>query len=504
MTQAQVREARCTSGRVRGAEVAGGVVFRGIPYAAAPVGGRRFRPPGRPEPWGGVRDCGAAGPACPQDLAPTTSGVLHVFDPTGRLDEDCLALDVWTPAPDDAGRPTMVWLHGGGWRGGGGSCPLYDGHAFVRDDVVLVTLNYRLHAFGFLYLDELFPGASGTGLLGILDQLAALEWVRENIAAFGGDPANVTVFGESAGAMSIAALLAMEGGADLCRRAILQSGAGHHAITPAAATRVTRRVLEAVGVDAGDWGALQSAPAASVQRAASLAAAEAGELLAGEWSAAMAFQPVLPELPVATLARGAASGVDLVLGTCADELRFVAWGMPAELQRRRLSPAVAAALEGSGRSVAEVAATYAGEGGDLDRHLAMETDYRYTFPAVCLAERHAARGGRAWLYRFSWPTPVLDGALRACHTLEVPFVFATQTDAPVLVGDDPPPGLADALHGAWVRFARTGDPGWPSYDVTGRPVMDFGVKCRVVDDPQRERRLLWDDLVSVWASPREG
>jgi para-nitrobenzyl esterase len=498
-----VGEAITTSGRVRGTEVDGGVVFRGIPYAAAPVGRGRFRPPRRPEPWSGVRECRMAAPACPQELASTTSGVLHVWDPTGPLDEDCLALDVWTPAADDAARPTMVWIHGGGWRGGSGSCPLYGGRAFIGDDVVLVTLNYRLHAFGFLYLDELFPEAAGTGVLGILDQLAALEWVRDNITAFGGDPANVTVFGESAGAMSIAALLAMKGAAGLCRRAILQSGAGHHAIAPAAGTRVARRVLELLQVAPGDWDALQSAPTAAVLGAASLVAAEAGPLLAGEWSAAMAFQPVLAELPVASMSAGAASGVDLVLGTCADELRFVAWGMPAELQRQQLSPAVAAAVEGSGRSVAEVAATYADEGGELDRHLAMETDYRYTFPAVCLAERHGSRGGRAWLYRFSWPTPVLDGVLRACHTLEVPFVFGTQADAPVLVGDDPPPALAHALHGAWVRFARTGDPGWPAYDTARRPVMDFGLERRLVDDPQRGHRLLWDDLVNVWASPRE-
>ena len=489
---------------MRGAGIDGGVVFRGIPFAAAPTGGLRFRPPRRTEPWSGVRECRASAPACPQDTAPTTSGVLHVFDPTGPLDEDCLALDVWTPAADDASRPTMVWIHGGGWRAGSGSSRLYDGRAFVGDDVVLVTLNYRLHAFGFLYLDELFPGASGTGVLGLLDQLAALEWVRDNIAAFGGDPANVTVFGESAGAMSIAALLALDGGAGLCRRAVLQSGAGHHAITPAAATRVARRVLELLDVTPGDWDALRSVPAAALAGAASVVAAEAGPLLAGEWSAAMAFQPVLTEPPVVTIAGGAAPGVDLLVGTCADELRFVAWGMPAGLQRRQLSPAVAAVIEAAGRSVAEVAAAYTDEGGELDRHLAMETDYRYTFPAVCLAERHVARGGRAWLYRFSWPTPVLGGALRACHTLEVPFVFATQAEVPVLVGDAPPQGLADAVHGAWVRFARTGDPGWPCYDTARRPVMDFGAECRVVDDPQRGHRLLWDDLVNMWASPREG
>ncbi len=213
----------------------------------------------------------------------------------------------------------------------------------------------------------------------------------------------------------------------------------------------------------------------------------------------MPFQPVVDELPVAAVSRGAAPGVDLVIGTCADELRLVAWGMPVELQRRHLDPAVVTALAGAGRSARDVAAAY--EGDDLDRHLAMETDYRYAVPAVCLAERLP---GRAWLYRFSWRTPVLDGVLGACHTLELPFVFETHHDVPTLVGDRPPDGLAATVHGAWVRFARTGDPGWPRYERERRAVMDFDVESRVVDDPRREQRLLWDDLVNAWAELREG
>ena len=492
-------ETATTSGLVAGTPIDGGVVFRGIPFAAAPTGERRFRPPCPPEPWSGTRECRAFGPSCPQVGPGGPGGVLHVLDPTGPFDEDCLALNVWTPAPDRMGRPTMVWIHGGGFGSGGGSSPMYDGRAFVRDDVVLVTLNYRLHAFGFLYLDELFPGASGTGVLGLLDQLAALEWVRDNISAFGGDPGNVTVFGESAGAMSIGALLTVDGGPDLFRRAILQSGAGHHAIAPAAATRVARRVLEHLGVRPGDWDALRSVPGDAVTRAAALVGPEAAQLLAGEWSAAMAFQPVLTERPVAAISRGAARGADLLVGTCADELRLVAWGMPVGAERRHVDPLVIAALERAGRSVSDAAARYTGD--ELDRHLAMETDYRYTVPAVCLAERHR---GRTWLYRFSWPTPVLDGALGACHTLEVPFVFAREDAVPEVVGRHPPHGLADAVHGAWVRFARRGDAGWPSYETGDRAVMDFDIVSRVVEDPQPERRLLWDDLVSVWADPREG
>jgi para-nitrobenzyl esterase len=432
---------------------------------------------------------------------------MHVFDAEEPMSEDCLSLNVWTPAPDRDGRPTMVWIHGGGFRSGSGSCPLYGGGAFIRDDVVLVTVNYRLHAFGFLYLDELFDGARSTGNLGVLDQIAALGWVRDNIAAFGGDPENVTVFGESAGAMAIGTMLGMDASQGLFRRAIAESGAAHHTLSSTAADRVARRVLELADVRPGDWDALRSVPAAALTRAATRVGREAADLLAGEFSAAMPFQPVvdgrtLRAAPISLIAGGAAPGVDLVIGTCADELRVVAWGMPEELQRRRLDPAVATVLAGAGLTVEGVADAYAAvrtDASELDRHLAMETDYRYAVPAVSLAEQHA-RHARVWVYRFSWPTPVIGGVLGACHALEVPFVFETLGDAAVLVGDDPPVELAAAVHGAWTAFARSGDPGahWPPYDIERRAVMDFGSEIGVVDDPDRARRELWRDLVGAW------
>jgi para-nitrobenzyl esterase len=501
-----------TAGRVRGREIPGGVVFGGIPFAAPPVADRRFRPPHRPEPWDGLRDCRAFGPICPQAQSEGSGGVMEVFDSAEPMSEDCLTLNVWTPAADGARRPTMVWIHGGGFRSGSGSSPLYAGTAFVRDDVVLVTVNYRLHAFGFLYLDELFAGAEGTGVLGILDQIAALVWVRDNIASFGGDPDNVTVFGESAGAMSVCTLLGMGAATGLVRRAIAQSGAGHHALTSAAAGRVARRVLEILDVRPGDWEALRAVPTDALTRAAMRVAAEGTQLLAGEFSAAMPFQPVIDGVtlgarPIRAIGDGAAPGIDLLIGTCADELRIVAWGMPRAFQRRRLDPAVALVVADAGRSVSDVASAYATEwpgGSELDRHLAMETDYRYTVPAACLAERQLGHGARVWLYKFSWRTPVLGGVLGACHALDVPFVFEEQGHAPILLGDDPPQALVDAIHGAWVAFARTGDPGggplvdWPPYDVERRAVMDFDVVTRVVEDPRRDQRVLWDGAVNAW------
>jgi len=422
------------------------------------------------------------------------------------MDEDCLSLNVWTPSVEGSA-PTMVWIHGGGFRNGNGSAALYDGASFARDGVVLVSLNYRLHALGWLYLDELFDGAQGTGNLGILDQVAALEWVRDNIAAFGGDPANVTVFGESAGGMSIGSLLAAPQASGLFRRAITQSGAAHHNLTAAGAGRVATRVLEFVGVRAGDWGALRDLPAARLLDAAILAGQEAAGLLGEEFSAAMAFQPVIdgttiPTRPIDRVAEGSAAGVDLVVGTCADELRLVTWGMP-EGMRRDPDPVVPARLAAAGRPVDDAVEGYrrarAGR-TRMDALSAMETDYRYTIPAVRLADAQAAHHANVRVYRFSWPLPVLDGALGACHGSELPFLFEVLDDVPYFVGDDPPAALAGELHGAWVRFAATGDPGggtvpaWPVYH-PGRSVMEFNTPTRVIDDPDRAQRLLWDGLV---------
>jgi para-nitrobenzyl esterase len=200
-------EAATASGRMRGIDNESCVVFKGIPFVAPPTGTRRFRPPQPVEPWDGVRDCTQFGPICPQHPWTGPGAVNTAFEGAQPMDEDCLFLNVWTPAVDDGRRPTMVFIPGGAFRTGSGSAPAYDGTAFARDGVVLVTLNYRLHALGFLALDGLFDCAEGSGNLGILDQIAALRWVRDNIAGFGGDPDNVTVFGESAGAMSIGTLL---------------------------------------------------------------------------------------------------------------------------------------------------------------------------------------------------------------------------------------------------------------------------------------------------------
>jgi para-nitrobenzyl esterase len=491
-------------GRVRGEQVEGGVVFRGIPYAAPPAGERRHRPPVRPERWDGIRDCTAFGPICPQVQLGEMGGVLAALGTDEPMDEDCLFVNVWTPGVDDARRPTMVWIHGGAFTGGSGSAAIYDGRSFIRDDVVLVTINYRLHAFGFLYLEELFDGAEGSGNLGILDQVAALEWVRDNVASFGGDPDNVTIFGESAGAMSVATLLGTPRASGLFGRAICMSGAGHHNLSAPTATKVARRVLELLDVRPGDWDALRAVPVGRiVKEATRVGQLEAASLLGDELPLRMSLQPVIddvvrPKLPIELVADGSAAGVDLLIGTCADEWRLFVWGLPEEFQDLLPEPDIAPYFSASGRTADEVLKVYGStrpDAGRKDLLAAVETDQMFTMPAIRFAEAQLAHQHNVWMYRFSWPSPVLDGALGACHALELPFVFEMLDQSADFVGSSPPRDLAADIHAAWVRFAATGDPGWPRYDKQRRPVMDFNTVRQVIDDPNGELRRLWDGLI---------
>jgi len=496
--------AETTSGPVRGESNDHGVVFRAIPYAAPPTGERRFRPPHPPESNSAVRDCTSFAPICPQMQLGEMGGVLAALGSGEPTDEDCLYLNVWTPSLDDRRRPTMVFIHGGAYRGGSGSTPMYDGEAFARDDVVLVTLNYRLHALGFLFLDQDFEGASGTGNLGLLDQIAALRWVRDNIAAFGGDPENVTVFGESAGAMSVGTLLASPAASGLFRRAILQSGAAHHALPAETARRVTHRTLELLGVEPGDWPALQAIPADTIVAVATqVGLLEAQSLLGEDRAFAMPFMPVvdgvtIEQRPIDAVRAGRATDVELLIGTCAEEWRLFIWGLPEALRSSVPPPDIAPFFAGSGRSVDEVLKVYAQtrpDAGELDLLAAVQGDQMFGVPALRLAEAQVANGCRVWMYRFDWRTPVLDGSLGACHALELPFVFDTLASARELVGPDAPEALAVTVHDAWVRFARDGDPGWPTFDVSSRPVNSFGADTVLLHDPEPERRAVWE---GVW------
>ncbi|CAN5483071.1 carboxylesterase/lipase family protein [soil metagenome] len=502
-----------TAGAARGAPVdpargAGDVLtFRGIPYAAPPTGARRFRPPVAPEPWDGVLDATAYGPAAPQNA----SGLEAMLGSEGTAyDEDCLTVNVWTPGADDAARPVLVWIHGGGFITGSGATAWYDGARLAARDVVVVTLNYRLGLFGFCHLGDLDPaGHEGAGNAGILDQVAALAWVRDNITAFGGDPGNVTVCGESAGAMSVGTLLALPTAAGLFRRAILQSGAGAHVHTAEAATEVAHRVLAEAGLDEDRVAELHDLPVEvllDVQQRISEST---------PFSAGLPFQPVvdratLPRHPEAAVAAGSAAGVDLLLGTTSEEMNLFQLLDPRladldddALGRRCDDLFAPAGHPGPGHALGVYRRRLA-EAAPSQVWAAVTTDLTFRIPALRLAEHQLAHNPAVHLYLFSFASPAFGGAFGACHALEIPFMW-DNLDAPgaaLFTGPatDEMRVLAAAMADAWVAFARTGDPtvatlpAWPRYDTDRRATMVLDLQPRVHDDPNGAERLLWNGM----------
>jgi para-nitrobenzyl esterase len=484
-------------GRLRGVVEDGVTSFKGIPYAAAPFGERRFKPPQPAAPWDGVRDALTYGPTVPKPP------YLHPFDeilPEPVIDgEDCLNLNIWTPEPAATALPVMVWIHGGSFSNGSGAVPTYDGSRFARDGVVLVTINYRLGTDGFLFLDD------GVSNLGLLDQVAALEWVRDNIASFGGDPRTVTIFGESAGGMSVATLLSMPRAKGLFKRVIAQSGAGHHALTPATATRIGGYLADKLGV-AADRKAIAEVPIAKITEAQVELSTEAfsvpnpvkwGEVAAN----LMPFEPVidgdlLPVLPIAGIAAGAGSDIDVLVGTNLEEQRLflVPTGAIGYINASILG--MASAAYGLPAEALEVYRSSRPEASPGDLLAAISTDWFFRIPAIRLAEAHARGTGSTHLYEFAWRSPLFRGKLGACHALEIGFAFDTldSCGAEKLTGPNPPQALADAMHQAWVAFAKAGNPGWDEYETQSRKVMRFDERSGVVVNPASEERELWEGI----------
>jgi para-nitrobenzyl esterase len=479
-------------GKVRGGLAGGIASFKGIPYAASPFAVNRMRPPARPEAWDGVRDALAYGPTVPKPPYPKPFDEL-LPEPV-IAGEDCLNLNVWTPDPGRAGLPVMVWLHGGAFVNGSGAVAQYAGDRFARDGVVCVTINYRLGCEGFLLLDDATPNR------GLLDQIAALEWVRENIAAFGGDPDNVTIFGESAGAMSVTTLLAMPRAAGLFRRAIPQSGAGHHVLPADTARLVTTELARRLGV-APTRDGFAAVPADRLVTAQKQLSEDiAVQPDPGRWreiaANMMAFEPVvdgqiLPARPIDCIAAGSGRGVDLLVGTNQDEHRLflIPTGVADATNDAILRmTADALGLDAPGLAAYSTAAPSAGYA-----LAAMLTDWFFRIPAIRLAETHQ---GPAYMYEFAWPSPLFGGRLGACHALEIGFVFDTldAEQGEALYGASPPAELAAAMHRAWIDFARSGQPGWDAYNPATRATMTFALTSTLSHDPRPEQRAAWEGI----------
>ena len=463
---------RLRDGIVRGRVEAGVAAFLGIPYAAPPFGPNRMLPPQPVPAWAGERDATAFGPTVPKGDYPPQ--YVPLFPEEVIPGEDCLNLNVWTPDAGAGGLPVLVWIHGGSFMNGSGSVGAYDGAAFARDGVVCVTINYRLAAEGFLFLGD------GIANLGLLDQLAALRWVQENIAAFGGDPGRVTVAGESAGAMSVTTLLSMPLAAGLFGQAIAQSGAGAHTLTADEGRMVGGYLAEALGVPP-DRDSIKAVPLDKLVQAASDLVVEVQTAPdPARWGqltlSLLPFAPtvdgsVLPAAPLASFAAGQGGNVPLLIGSNRDEARlFLVAAGTIDLIDEPTLAAVAGAYGLSGEALAVYRAGRAGASpGDL--LAAVITDWFFRIPPIRVAEARAVAGASdTWMYRFDHPDPRDNHRFGACHAAEIPFVFDTATRAELrpLIGDAPSQAVADLAHRVWVDFITSGDPGWARYDVEQR------------------------------------
>jgi para-nitrobenzyl esterase len=495
-----------SAGRLQGANERGLYAFRGVPYAAAPTGSLRFRPPQPHEPWAGVRDATRSGP--PQLALPFFSWINAAARAPG---EDCLSLNVFTPGLDGARRPVLVWIHGGGFVVGSGSTVLYEGQRLAgRGDVVVVTINYRLGALGFCHLGTLLGGelADCTNL-GIRDQIAALEWVRDHIDRFGGDPDNVTVFGQSAGGMSVATLLGAPRARRLFHRAICQSGAADHVIERDEAERIASELLRRLGGPPPSHAALGRIPIGSLLEAQSLAMTDLSD-----WNRLMVYLPmvdgdVVPEQPLEAVRRGETAHIPLLTGATLEEWKLFGLVDPgfgrfdeSDLHARlsEVLPADAPAPVEAARSFWRALGERSAARSPREVWSAFQTSRVFHVPAARLAEAQHQGGGSVHSYLITWRASALPRALGACHAIEIPFVFGNQGHPLArpfsgLGGDGA--RFARRLQRSWLGFARSGDPGhdrlptWPRYRPGQRATMILGRECSLADAPlEAERELL--------------
>jgi para-nitrobenzyl esterase len=487
-----------TQGRVRCSSRP--CIFRGIPFAKPPVGHLRFMPPEPVEPWKGERDCTRFGPACAQ----RPDRLDYMWGETlAPGSEDCLYLNVWTPGLDGPGRPVFVWIHGGAFIIGSGRWQAYEGSLLVqRGQVVLVTISYRLGVFGFLQSSQLgWEGYSRSGNAGLLDQIAALRWVRDNIGAFGGDPQNITVCGESAGAISISCLLACPEAKGLFHRAICMSGAPSLVRSRDFAERVSATLLRTA-----DSQAVKNLATCSAEQ---LLAAQQTMLRNRDFLGELMFGPVvdgdvLPEPPLHSIQAGKAASVALLTGTTLDEVRLwslynptLPWITPRALSRW---------LGGLGLDPRAVRQAYQKARPSLNsgqRTMAIVGDALFWLPQIRLAEAQARHRDDTRMYLTCWQSPVRKGSLGAFHAVDVPLLFGN-LDAPgkhhmVGTGSERE-ALSHAIQDAWIAFARGGDPNnpllpqWPVCRPEDRATMMIDCVSQVQCDPYRDLRELWNDL----------
>jgi para-nitrobenzyl esterase len=485
--------AQTTYGKIRGYNDGPVKVFKGVPYGAPTGGVNRWLPPKPPSSWKGIRDTTEAGGMSPQKFgAPMAEETAMIQK--GPMTEDCLNLNVTTPAvgPKSGKRPVMVWFHGGGFSGGSGNATSYDGRNLAeKHDVVLVTVTHRLNVFGFLYLGDLFgPAYAESGDAGVLDLVAALKWVKDNIAEFGGDPANVTIFGQSGGGAKVSTVMAMPGAHGLFEHAIAESGALVRGISKQQATDNARHLLDALGVKT--LAELQAVPQERLIAAMSDVKFAATPVVGGQSLPANPFDPTAPAL---------SRDVPFMVGTTETEAVFFPTTPLEGVDDAKLHELVKNSTGATDADVDHLIGVFrhAYPGKD-DTYLFQLLLSQTTFQerSIEIAERKAEQGGApVYVYYFTKHATVHEGKLRAVHTLEIPYAFDSLAKSEPIIGPVTPAqqAMADKVNSAWVSFARTGNPNnpkipaWAAFDTKTRNIMVMDDQFKAVSDPLRETRL---------------
>jgi para-nitrobenzyl esterase len=493
-----------SAGRIRGAVRFGVNQFFGVPYGASTGGANRFQPPVAPTPWSGVRDCLRVGNRSPQDPDGPISEVF-ALDRREPMSEDCLSINIFTPALTGR-RPVMVWLHGGGFAGGSGNWLLYDGTNLARkEDVVVVSVNHRLNLFGFLHLADLGAGErwAGASNVGMQDIVAALTWVKENIAGFGGNPGNVTVFGQSGGGAKVTTLMAMPSARGLFHRAVAQSGSALRGVPRDAAAQAATQFLARLGLKTTQLEELQQLPWARVQEAffaePRIANLGGGPVIDGTFLPRDQWVPDAPSY---------SADVPLMVGSVETEDAWSDPPPPLQMPEDEMMTRVRRITRNDDAKAHELVALYRKTHPGItntDVWLIMNSDNTRRANAQLLAELKQAQGrAAAYLYYFTWRSPVHLGQMKSYHTLDIPFVFDNVDIAGSMTGagNDRYP-LAHRMSAAWAAFARTGNPNhkdlpsWPAFDASTYPTMVLGNECKVVNDPNRDERLALKAMTSA-------